>query len=70
MDRRYDMQEARLGQHLAGVFGASSNSTGRGSRLARWNADGSRGCLGAEVRKAMETLVGVRVPSCTITDSG
>ena len=28
--------------------------------LARWNADGSRGCLGAEVRKAVKASASVR----------
>lgn len=70
MDRRYDIQEARLGQHLAGVFDASNNSAGRGSSLARWNEDGSRGCLGAEVRKAMRAPVGVRVSLRIVADFG
>ena len=69
VNRRYDMQEARLGRHLAGAYGASNNSTGRGRCLARWNANGSRGCLGAEVRTAMEVSVAVRVPPCIVTDS-
>lgn len=53
------MQEARLAQHLARVFGISSNSGGRGSRLSRWMADGSSGCLGAEVREVLAVPTGV-----------
>ena len=59
VNRRYDMQEARLAQHLARIFGVSSNSGGRGSRLSRWMVDGSSGCLGAEVRGVLEAPVGV-----------
>jgi len=53
VNRRYDMQETRLAQHLAHVFGTTSDPKGDGSRLARWNADGSSGCLGVEVGVAL-----------------
>jgi len=69
VNRRYDMQEARLAQHLARVFGASNDPKGRGSGLTRWNVDGSRGCLGAEVRAILEASVGVRALPSTITDA-
>ena len=66
MDRRYDMQEARLAQHLAHIFGVSSNSGGRGSHLPRWSADGSLGCLGFEVREVLAAATSVSVPPKTL----
>lgn len=68
VNRRYDMQEARLAQQLVHVFGASSDSKGRRSFLTRWNVDGSSGCLGAEVGATLEALVGVSVSYTTVTD--
>ena len=68
-NRRYDIQEARLAQNLARVFGASNNPKGRGSRLTRWNVDGSYGCLGAEVRAILEASAGVRTLPNTVIDA-
>ena len=68
VNRRYDMQEARLAKHLAQVFGLSGNSGGRGSHLSRWNADGSSGCLGAEVSKVLAAATGVSASSRTVID--
>lgn len=67
VNRRYDMQEARLAQHLARIFGVSSNSGGRGSRLLRWMADGSSGCLGVEVRVTLAAAPGVSASPNVIT---
>ena len=69
VNRRYDMQEARLAQNLARVFSASDDSKGRGSCLASWNADGSWGCLGAEVKATLEASIGVRASPSTVTDT-
>jgi len=68
VNRRYDMQETRLAQQLARVFGVSKGSNGRGSCLVRWGADGSSGCLGAEVRTILEASAGVSASSRTVTD--
>ena len=68
VNRKYDMQEARLAQHLAKVFGVSSNSGGIGSRLSRWSADGSSGCLGTELNKILAAAIGVSTTSNTATD--
>ncbi|KAF9653358.1 DNA ligase/mRNA capping enzyme, partial [Thelephora ganbajun] len=59
VNRRYDMQEARLAQHLARIFGVSSNSGGRGLCLLRWSTDGLSGCLGIEVREILAAAVGI-----------
>lgn len=59
VNRRYDMQETRLAQHLARTFGVSSKSGGRGSRLSNWMVGGSSGCLGAEVREILAAATGV-----------
>ena len=67
VNRRYDMQEARLAQHLAQVFGASGNLGGRGSRLSRWSTDGSSGCLGAEVSEVLAATAGVSAPTKIVT---
>ena len=69
VNRRYDMQEARLAQNLARVLGASNDPKGRGSWLTRWSVDGSWGCLGAEVRAILEASVGVRALLSTVTDA-
>lgn len=69
VNRKYDMQEARLAQHLARVFGTSNDSKGRGSCLARWNVDGSWGCLGAEVMTVLEASAGVRTLPSTVADT-
>lgn len=66
MNRRYDVQETRLAQHLAHVFGTKNDSKGRGSRLARWNADGSSGCLGVEVGAVLDTSAGVSASYGTV----
>ena len=66
VSRRYDMQEARLAQHLAQTFGISSNPGGGGSCLSRWSTDGSSGCLGAEVSKLLSTAAGVSAFSETL----
>ena len=68
--RRYDMQEARLAQHLAQVFGVSRDSGGRGLRLSRWNADGSSGCLGTEVGEILAAAAGVSASLKTALDGG
>jgi DNA ligase-4 len=70
VNRRYDMQEARLAQHLAHIFGASRNSGGRASSLSRWNADGSSGCLGIEVREILAAAASVSASRRTATDGG
>jgi hypothetical protein len=67
VNRRYDMQEARLAQHLAHIFGVSSSAGGRGSRLSRWMVDGSSGCLGAEVREVLAVPTGVSASPNVIT---
>jgi len=68
VNRRYDMQEARLAQHLAQAFGISGNSGGRGSCLLRWSTDGSSGCLGAEVGKILSAATGVSAFPETLLD--
>ena len=65
MNRKFDMQEARLAQQLARVFGHPGNSGGRRSRLSSWSADGSSGCLGAEVREFLTATTSVSVSSRT-----
>jgi len=59
VNRRYDMQEARLAQYLVQVFGISGDPGGKGSRLSRWSTDGSSGCLGTEVSKILAAAAGV-----------
>lgn len=68
VNRRYDMQEARLAQHLAQAIGISGNPGGRGSCLSRWSADGSSGCLGVEVSKILAAAAGVSAFSDTLLD--
>ncbi|KAI0642398.1 hypothetical protein C8Q79DRAFT_251688 [Trametes meyenii] len=51
--RKYGMQEARLGQHILKIIGASSLCEGRGENLRRWNHEGAPGCLGNEVEQLM-----------------
>ena len=68
VNRRYDMQEARLAQHLAQAFGISNNPGGRGSCLSRWGTDGSSGCLGVEVSKTLAAAAGVSAFPETLFD--
>lgn len=62
------MQEARLAQNLARIFGVSGNPGGGMSRLSRWGADGSSGCLGAEVREILTAAPGVSALTGTIAN--
>ena len=68
VNRKYDMQEARLAQHLATVFGVSSNSGGIGPCLSRWSGDGSSGCLGTELSEILAAAIGVSTSSNIATD--
>ncbi|KAI0675996.1 hypothetical protein C8Q78DRAFT_1135769 [Trametes maxima] len=51
--RKYGMQEARLGQHILKILGASSPCNGRSEKVRRWNREGAPGCLGNEVEELM-----------------
>jgi hypothetical protein len=62
------MQEARLAQRLAQVFGVLGNSSGRGSCLSRWNTDGSSGCLGTGVMDILAAAASVSASHKTVTD--
>ena len=46
--RKYDMQETRLAGYLADCFGI------RKDILVNWRGEDREGCLGVEVRKAIE----------------
>ena len=52
--RKYDMQEARLAQTIAKALCGVQIAHGRGECLAAWKAETAVGCLGLEVRKAIQ----------------
>ncbi|KAI0761805.1 hypothetical protein BD413DRAFT_646329 [Trametes elegans] len=51
--RKYGMQEMRLAQCLAKVFGVSTGCYGRGERLRNWQGEDAIGCLGNEVEQVL-----------------
>ena len=70
VNRRFDMQEARLAQHLIRILGTSTRVNATGSRLSRWSADGSSGCLGVEVREILAAAPGVSTTPEIALDGG
>lgn len=50
VDRRYSMQEKRLGEQLAQALGISTQKGHCGEELKKWNEFDTRGCLGNVVQ--------------------
>ena len=50
-DRKYNMQEARLGNYIAKILGVSTADGHLGVRLKKWDEVNSVGCLGDEVKR-------------------
>ncbi|KZT61412.1 hypothetical protein CALCODRAFT_9671 [Calocera cornea HHB12733] len=63
MDRKYNMQEAKLSRLLADVFVVDATPGKRGHRLACWK-ESAEGCLGREVQLLLEeTYSGLEHPT-------
>lgn len=65
--RKYDIQETRLAQLLAGVLGvATDGPDARGFRLVNWAGqvpevgNSTRGCLGHEIEQVLKATETVR----------
>lgn len=55
VSRKYGLQETRLAGYLSDIYGVSTAKGCRGAYLRAWNADNAVGCLGAEVKKLLES---------------
>lgn len=54
VDRKYSMQEKRLGEQLAQALGISTQKGHSGSVLKSWNEFDTTGCLGTVVQGLFE----------------